>query len=145
MKVDTYLFGSIEVADEKIITFPVGLVAFENSRRYTLIQEDAQGAGFTLQSLDEPGLALQIVDPTTLGFRYELELSDAESALLQSPADDDVVVMQVLYKKETDGKADIVPNLRAPLVINLKARIGLQKVMENLRPNVTLSNLASTV
>ncbi|MCL2635555.1 MAG: flagellar assembly protein FliW [Betaproteobacteria bacterium] len=145
MKVDTYLFGAIEVDSEKIITFPNGLVAFENSRRYTLIQEDAQGSSFALQSLDEPGLALQIVDPTTLGFHYELQLSDGESALLQSPADDDVVVMQVLYKKEIDGKADIVPNLRAPLVINLRARLGLQKVMENFRPNVTLSNLASAV
>ncbi|MDR1994530.1 flagellar assembly protein FliW [Azonexus sp.] len=145
MKVDTYLFGSIEVDPERIITFPNGLVAFEKSRRYTLIQEDAQGSSFTLQSLDEPGLALQIVDPTTLGFHYELQLSDAESSLLQWPAADDVVVMQVLYKKEIDGKADIVPNLRAPLVINLRARIGLQKVMENFRPNVTLSNLVSAV
>jgi flagellar assembly factor FliW len=145
MKVDTYLFGSIEVNPEKIITFPEGLVAFESAKRYTLIQEGAQGAGFTLQSLDQPGLALQIVDPTTLGFHYELQLSDAEAALLKSPAEDDVVVMQVLYKKDGDGKADIVPNLRAPLVINMKARVGLQKVMENFRPNVTLSNLASTV
>ncbi len=144
MKVDTYLFGAIEVDPEKIINFPEGLVAFENSRRYTLIQEDAQGASFTLQSLDEPGLALQIVDPTTLGFHYELQLSDAESALLQSPAPEDVVVMQVLFKKEVDGKAGIFPNLRAPLIINLRARIGLQKVVESFS-NVTLSNLASAV
>lgn len=145
MKVDTYLFGSIEVDPEKIITFPNGLVAFENSKRYTLIQEDAQGASFTLQSLDEPALAFQIVDPTTLGFHYELQLSDAESALLKSPADDDVVVMQVLFKQESNGKAEIAPNLRAPLVINMNARVGLQKVMETFRPNVTLSNLASAV
>jgi flagellar assembly factor FliW len=145
MKVDTYLFGSIEVAPEKVITFPNGLVAFENAKRYTLIQEDAQSGSFTLQSLDEPGLALQIVDPSTLGFQYELQLSGAESELLQWPAPTDVAVMQVLSKKETDGKSGIVPNLRAPLLINLKARLGLQKVMETFRPNVTLSNLASAV
>ncbi|MCL2345670.1 MAG: flagellar assembly protein FliW [Desulfobulbus sp.] len=145
MKVTTYLFGSIEVDPDKIITFPNGLVAFEKSQRYTLIQEDPQGASFTLQSLDEPSLALQIVDPTTLGFHYELHLSDAETALLKAPAAEDVAVMQVLYKKEVDGKAVIVPNLRAPLVINLRARVGLQKVMETVRPNVTLSNLASAV
>lgn len=145
MKVDTYLFGSVDIDPEKIITFPNGLVGFENCQRYTLVQEGEPGASFTLQSLDDPGLAFQIVDPTTLGFNYELALSDAESALLQSPAADEVAVMQLLYKKEGAGQAEIAPNLRAPLVINVRARIGLQKVMETFRPNVTLSNLASAV
>jgi len=145
MKVDTYLFGSVEVDPAKVITFPNGLVGFENCSRYTLIQEDAQGASFALQSLDQPTLAFQIVDPGTLGFHYELELSDAEAALLQTPADGDVVVMQMLYKKGDGGKAEISPNLRAPLLINLRTRVGLQKVMETFRPNITLSNLASVV
>ncbi|MFZ1244379.1 MAG: flagellar assembly protein FliW [Azonexus sp.] len=37
------------------------------------------------------------------------------------------------------------PNLRAPLVINTRTRVGIQKVMENLRPNIILSNLTSPV
>lgn len=147
MKVDTYLFGAVEVSPEKVITFPEGLVAFEGSKRFMLAHEDNSDhpSSYTLQSLDDPGLAFQIVDPTSIGFNYELELSDAENALLQSPTDEDVVVMQVLFKKEGDGKADIAPNLRAPLIINTRARVGIQKVMETFRPNVTLSNLASQV
>ena len=145
MKIETYLFGSVDIDPEKIITFPNGLVGFESCKRYTLVQEGEPGTSFTLQSLDDPALAFQIVDPTTLGFNYELALSDAETALLQTPADEDVAVMQVLFKKDGEGKADIAPNLRAPLVINLRAKVGLQKVMETFRPNVTLSNLVSTV
>ncbi|UCV13513.1 flagellar assembly protein FliW [Quatrionicoccus australiensis] len=147
MKVDTYLFGSVEVNPEKVITFPNGLVGFESSTRFTLVHENDAGesASFTLQSLDDPTLAFQIVDPTTLGYNYELALSDAENALLQTPVASDVAVMQVLFKKEEGGKAVISPNLRAPLVINTKARVGLQKVMETFRPNITLSNLSSSV
>lgn len=147
MKVDTYLFGSVEVSPEKIITFPSGLVGFEESKRYMLAHEEGaeHPTSFTLQSLDDPNLAFQIVDPTSLGFNYELALTDAENALLQSPAAEDVVVMQVLFKKEEDGKAAITPNLRAPLVINTKARVGLQKIMETMQPNITLSNLASAL
>ena len=79
MKVDTYLFGSVEVNPEKVITFPNGLVGFESSTRFTLVHENDVGesASFTLQSLDDPTLAFQIVDPTTLGYNYELALSDA--------------------------------------------------------------------
>lgn len=147
MKVDTYLFGSVEVSPEKIITFPNGMVGFEDGKRFMLAHEEGaeHPTSFTLQSLDDPNLAFQIVDPTSLGFNYELALTDAENALLQSPAAEDVVVMQVLFKKEEDGKASITPNLRAPLVINTKARVGLQKIMETMQPNITLSNLASAL
>jgi len=147
MKVETYLFGAVEVSPEKVISFPNGLVGFEQSKRYILAHQEGsdQPSSYTLQSLDEPTLAFQIIDPVNLGYNYELALSDAETALLQSPVPEDVAVMQVLFKKEEGDKASITPNLRAPLVINTKARVGLQKVMENMRPNITLSNLASAV
>jgi len=147
MKIETYLFGDVEVSPEKIISFPNGLVGFEQSKRYMMAHEEGKASptSYTLQSVDEPMLAFQIVDPTTFGFNYELALTDAENALLQSPAPEDVVVMQILYKSDEDGKPTIMPNLRAPLVINTKARVGLQKVMESMLPNITLSNLASSV
>jgi flagellar assembly factor FliW len=146
MKVETYLFGSVDVNPESVITFPNGLVAFESNKKFMLAHEEVNGepASFTLQSLEDPALAFQIVDPTALGFHYELALTDLENALLQSPAPEDVVVMLVLFKNAGD-KADISPNLRAPLVINTKARVGLQKVMENIRQNITLSNLVTPV
>lgn len=146
MKVETYLFGSVDVNPESVLTFPNGLVAFESNKKFMLAHEEVNGepASFTLQSLEDPALAFQIVDPTALGFHYELALTDLENALLQSPAPEDVVVMLVLFKNAGD-KADISPNLRAPLVINTKARVGLQKVMENIRPNITLSNLVTPV
>lgn len=147
MKVETFLYGSVEVSPEKVITFPAGLVGFEQNTKYMLVHENEAGSPvtYTLQSLETPALAFQIVEPSVIGFNYELALSDAENAILQSPAEEDVVVMQVLYKKETEGKAELGANLRAPLVINTKARVGIQKVMETMRSNTTLSNLSSAV
>ena len=146
MQIESTRFGRIEVDPETIIEFTQPLAGFEGSRRFKLLHEDsAQPIVMWLQSLDEPTLAFEIVDPTTLGFNYELALTDADNALLQSPAAEDVLVMQVLFKANEDGKGAITPNLRAPLVINTKARVGLQKVMESMRPNITLSNLASAV
>lgn len=146
MKIETYLFGSVEVNPDSIITFPNGLVGFENSKRFMLAHEEINGqlASFTLQSVEDPALAFQIMDPTALGFHYELAMSETENALLQTPAIEDVAVMLVLFKQDEDKPA-ISPNLRAPLVINTKARVGLQKIMENLRPNITLTNLANPV
>ncbi len=147
MKVDTYLFGSIEVDAEKVIVFPKGLAGFEENTRFMLAHEvdRPQGNTFTLQSLDEPTLAFQIVDPGTLGFSYSLALTEDENAVLQSPAAEDVAVMQVLYRAAPEEGGAITPSLRAPLVINTRARLGLQKVMETVKSNIVLSNLASPV
>lgn len=147
MKVDTFLFGSVEVDPTRVITFPRGLTAFDHCQRFMLVHEEVPGgsASFTLQSLDEPALAFQIIEPVAMGFNYELALSDEENTLLNNPAPEDVVVMLVLYKEEQAGNAAITPSLRAPLIINTRARIGLQKIMETVRSSVTISNLANPV
>lgn len=146
MQFDTYLFGTVEVSPEKVITFPSGLVGFEKHRLYMLAHEEGKGepASYTLQSLDDPALAFEIVDPTLIGFTYELALTDTENALLQSPAPEDVAVMQLLFRKGEERGA-LALNLRAPLVINTRARVGIQKVMEKMSQNIILSNLASNV
>ena len=147
MKVETYLFGAVDVTPEKVLNFPAGLAGFESMKQFTLVHEDENGEqpmSFTLQSLDDPQLAFQIMDPTALGFNYELQLTDEENALLQSPAEGDVVVMLMVFKQKGD-KAAINPNLRAPLLINIRARVGLQKIMEEMHPNITLSNLSNPV
>ncbi|MDR3158563.1 MAG: flagellar assembly protein FliW [Zoogloeaceae bacterium] len=149
MKVETFLFGNVEVNPEQIIEFPQGLVSFENDRRFMLIHETNVGpqpVSFTLQSLDSPHVAFQIIEPAALGFTYELELSDAETALLglaNSANVSDVVVLMILFKQENGATVGVGANLRAPLVINTKARRGLQKLLPKLRPNVVLSNLSA--
>ena len=147
MQVDTYLFGKVEVSPENVIAFPNGLVGFEDLKRYMLVHEADAGdvASFTLQSLEDAAVAFQIIDPHALGYNYELALTDAENALLQSPAPEDVVVMQILSKQEDGSQKVIAPNLRAPLIINTRAKVGLHKMMETFRQNIVLTNLASNV
>lgn len=150
MKVDTYLFGEVEVNSDNVIEFPQGLVAFENLKRYLLIHEVVAGESpesFTLQSLDDPHVAFQIVDPTVFGFDYELALTDAETSMLkigQNGTENDVAVMLILFR-QGEQKAPLNAAMRAPLIINTKSRLGLQKVIERARPNLMISNLSSTV
>lgn len=147
MKVETFLFGGVEVDAEHVIQFPDGLLGFEDNKRFLLIHEADKGApiSFTLQSLDDPNVAFQIIDPATLGFSYQLRLNDEESDKLGSPNPEDVAVMQVLYRREESGGPSIGANIRAPLIINTKARLGIQKVIDQPRPNIIISNLSNPV
>ncbi len=145
MQVQTHLFGTIEVDPDTVISFPTGLTGFESSVRYKLVHEAAEGepVSFTLQSVDNPSVAFQIIDPTAIGFQYELELSDAERVALKVDQPEDVAVMLLLFKQEMAKQ--LGANVRAPLLINVKTRLGLQKVIGNCRPRITVSNLSSAV
>lgn len=147
MQVSTFLFGQVDVNPDHVIEFPRGLVGFENLKRYLLVHETGSDTpvSFTLQSLDDPALAFQIIEPAAMGFSYELALSEDEVKLLKEPEFEEIAVVTMLYKRDESGNLPIGANFRAPLIINTKARVGLQKVIERPRPSVTISNLASTV
>lgn len=147
MQVDTFLFGPIDVAEQSVINFPAGLPAFENCKRFALVHETEAGkpvTTYTLQSLDDPNVAFQIADPTAYGFHYELELTDEESATLKGNSGDEIVVMLVLFRREEQA-APIEANLRAPILINAQSRVAIQKIIERVEPNLTLSNLSRAV
>ena len=40
MRVNTRLFGEIEIADEKIITFPNGIIGFPDMKKFTMIYDE---------------------------------------------------------------------------------------------------------
>lgn len=147
MRVETYLFGGVEVNSEQVISFPNGMAGLESSKRYLLIHEEGKGepVSFTLQSLDDPNLAFQIIDPAAIGFNFELALSDEEEALLQLPQPEDLAVMLVLFRRTEGTDREIGANFRAPLIINTKLRVGLQKIINHPRSNLTISNLSSAV
>lgn len=150
MKLETYLFGTIDVQPEAIIRFPKGLAGFENLTQFHLIHEAAEGeapASFTLQSAEDPAVAFQIIDPKSLGFEYELALTEEEASMLKlgsEGSEADVAVMLTLFKQGDDGKA-LGASVRAPLIINTQSRVGLQKLIERAQPNLLISNLSSGI
>ena len=87
MKIDTYLFGKVDVSEQALINFPDGLPGFEQCKTFALIHEaaDKNPTSFTLQSVDDAQVAFQIADPTAYGFHYELQLSDEETQCRELP------------------------------------------------------------
>lgn len=143
MNIQSELFGSFEVDEDKLIDFPAGLPGFESCTRYTLVREAGGTHGvFQLQSVEDPGLAFSLADPRELGVNYEFELSDAEIAglALSDPADAwvGVIVRRDEIGGGTPANAGLRANFMAPVVINLAARRGLQKVLNRLGCDITL-------
>lgn len=144
MKFHSTQFGMQEVDPESILTFPKGMPGFEGSTRYKLFHDDQeqQVVVHWLQSIDEPDVAFALVDPAVFGLNYEFVLTDEEEQLLKMESVDDIAVLLIAYKPQpdADSKANINANINGPIVLNTRARLGMQKVLVGLEADVTLKS-----
>jgi flagellar assembly factor FliW len=112
--IESVRFGTVEVPQEEVIEFPFGLIGLGGSR-YTLLDRNP-GTGFLwLHAVDDPALALPVVNPYLLFSTFSLELTaeDREQTGLEDLASAQVYVTV----RATPDPLDITVNLRAPLVV----------------------------
>ena len=114
MQLTSTRFGTIDVPDDAVVEFPSGLVGLGGSR-YALLARDDRDAFLWLQSLDDPDLALPVVDPWAFFPDFDLELTraDAERLAGTDPAETSLYVTV----RAAEGGAGYSANLRAPIVI----------------------------
>lgn len=140
MMISSTRFGQLEVDPSTILKFPRGIPGFETSTDWKLLYEEDDdgkpraGIVFHMQSLTDPDVTLPLADPSVFGFNYEFVLSDSELAELKLEDPADLAVLVLLSSKNPSSQSgplsihDIYANIAAPILINIKSRIGVQKI-----------------
>lgn len=125
MKVESRLFGELEVSGEAVVTFPSGLPGFETLRQFVVLPvPGTHGALEWLQSIEEPGVGLPLIDPSPYFVGYELQVDEADlNALGLSAVGEGVARLVVSIPADV---REMTANLRAPVVFNPFQRIGRQ-------------------
>ena len=131
MRINTQRFGEIEVQDDRVIRFANGIPAFEYLHAFVIVQADRTAPVYWMQSVDEPAVALPVVDPFALIGNYSLEVNDAEVEDLCLENQADLMVLGVTVIPEDVTQMTV--NLAAPVLVNTKKGIGKQIVMDNRR------------
>lgn len=136
MKVNTRLFGEIEIEKDKIICFENGIIGFPDCKQFTLIfdeTEDGERKNISwLQSLDEPSFALPVMDPLLVKEDYNPQVEYELLKSLGNLTEENTYVL-VTVTVPTDVKKLSV-NLRAPIVINVDELKGEQLIVEDSFP-----------
>lgn len=128
----TRFFGQVDISDDKIIEFDRGLMGFEEYKRYTLlydIDKDERPAISWLQSLDEPSLALPVINPLVVKPDYNPTVEDELLITLGELTDENLVILLTMTVPTDITKMSV--NLKAPLIVNADSRKGVQLIVEN--------------
>lgn len=132
MNVKTKHFGEIELDENKILVFDQGIMGFEDLKRYTILY-DIDGGDKPdiswLQCVDEPGLALPVINPLYVEANYNPTVEDEFLAPLGELNDENLLVLLVVTVPSDIKKT--TANLKAPLIINSDTRKGCQVIVEN--------------
>jgi len=132
VKIETRKFGEINIDEKKILTMPEGLPGFPGFERFVLI-EDKESAPFCwFQSLEEPNLAIVIMNPMVFKPDYRLGLkSFINERNWVGVKDDDLLVYVVINISGEGENKKITANLMGPLVINPKNNEAVQVVISD--------------
>ncbi len=130
MKIETRDFGTMEIAEDTVITLPSGILGFEDTHRYTLIAPLGDDKfPMWLQSVEAPTPCFVVYDPMQLVEDYRFEITDEEQALLKIDESTPYRCLTVAIVPDDYKKTTI--NLRCPIVINTNNNVAAQVILED--------------
>lgn len=118
--------GEIEVRKDVILDFPVGLLGFSSLHRYALVpHQDGDSVFMWLVPLDSEDLAFVVVNPNHFFDSYTPQPTADQLAILEADPEQPLGVLVLVSFHEGTPTA----NLKAPLIMDLEARRGIQAVI----------------
>ena len=139
MQITTTRFGTIEVRDDALLSFPEGLLGFETVQQYCLLEHVPGSPFLWLQATTNPSLAFVTVDPFEFFHEYDVAINDADAEYLRLESPEEVRVLTIV----TIGEGIVTTNLVGPIVVNHKLGLARQVVLSDYRYGTRHSLLAS--
>ena len=125
MEIVSSRFGRLSVDDDRIITFPSGVLGFPDHRQFALIQTSQENYFFWLQSVEDESLAFVVTDPSIFFKDYEVPLrEETRTELLVG----EVATVQCFVICNKVGEW-LTGNLLGPIVVNAENRLAQQVVL----------------
>ncbi|BCG63919.1 MAG: flagellar assembly factor FliW [Methyloprofundus sp.] len=146
MDIKSKLLGAQSVDPDTVITFPQGIPGFENDTRFKFFHQEGSDIVYWLQSLDNEEVLFSVAHPAQFNINYNFTLTDAEEALLELDSVDDLIIMILLHKSDDESaEPTIKGSIQAPLVINGKTRLAIQKALAKVEQSITLTETSNEI
>ncbi len=131
MVLETKLFGKVDIDEKKALHFENGLIGFPDLKNFFLIRDEEKASSLIcwLQSVEELGLALPVMDPLKVLDSYNPMLEDELLKPLGELTDDNLMALVTVTVPREIEKISI--NLQAPILINADTKQACQLILED--------------
>ncbi len=132
MLVNTKVFGEIEVDESKFLCFEDGILGFPDMKRFMLIHDEESSSDNLIswmQSIDEPGFAMPVIDPLRVCPDYNPEVEDELLKSLGDIKEEELLVLVTVTVPPEIEK--MTSNLKAPFIINAANLKACQIILDD--------------
>lgn len=132
--VQTKCFGEMEYDSSAVFEFPYGVPGFENEHAFLFLEQPAMHPLMFMQSLSNCHVCFILMPILAADPKYKLLLSGEELDALHLPRDrqprigKDILCAAVVCAAD-ERRPHPTVNLQAPILVNLKERIGIQAIL----------------
>lgn len=131
MNINTKYLGEIEISEEQIIIFPNGLLGFEGSREFVLLDVPDNPTFKFLQDIKNSYISFLLINPWNFFKDYDVNLPDEELIKIEiNPASENNMEIYTVVTLGNDFKSS-TSNLLAPIVVNLSNNKGKQFILND--------------
>jgi flagellar assembly factor FliW len=128
VKIKTKFHGIKDYKEEDIIRFEKGVPGFESLKQFILFPIEENNIFSVLHSIEDENVGLVVVSPFEVKKDYEINLNDSVIERLSIKEATEVILFNVITVNSS--VEDITVNLKAPIVINIKAGLGEQIILD---------------
>ena len=129
MQIQTSRFGTVTISNDDLLLFPEGILGFNDLRNFVLLEDPSDEIFAWLQSCENPGIAFPVLEPELFTTAYSVTLSKSDLEALGLREQTGFRVFTIVTIPE--DPINMTANLKAPLVINVKKRVGRQCVLQD--------------
>ena len=131
MEIKTKIFGDVNIDDDKILFFPNGIIGFPDLQHFTLIHDEEKEGAYIhwLQSVEEPGFAMPVIDPLFIKQDYNPEVEESILECIGKLVPEEMVVLVTMTVPSDLTKMSV--NLKGPIVINAAEKKGCQIILDS--------------
>jgi Uncharacterized protein conserved in bacteria len=134
MKLNTKYHGVKEYEEKDILSFKKGLPGFEELKNFILFPVEDNDVFSILHSVEDDSIGLVVVSPFYVVKDYEFKLDDEKISELKIESPEDVLVLNTVTLNS--DVENMTVNLKAPIIINIKNKLGEQIILDN--PNYSI-------
>lgn len=129
MLIHTKDYDFVTVREEDVIDFPEGVYAFENSKKFVVLDTNSKAGIMQLQCAQSQTPRFIILDPFMFLEDYAPIIPEESMKKLKASAMEDINFFVIAVIPENIALATV--NLKSPVIINFKEKLGMQVMLEN--------------
>jgi flagellar assembly factor FliW len=123
MMIESTRFGTFEVGDNAVLTFPDGVPGLPGEQ-YVLVARDENSPFYWLHSVEHADVALPVTNPWLFFPEYDVRVPDEDARRVALDAPENAQILCVV--RASDRLEDFTVNLAGPIVVNTTGKLGRQ-------------------